>query len=905
MFEIRYLFNPFPMKVVLPWLMFLVLTACGGGSGGGEKSPSSGGDSGSNDLSEAEQSVKSGEALYAAQCASCHGQDGHAPGNLGLTTLTYSESHLTGVISDTMPPSKASTCVDDCASDIAAFIMVSFLGKPIEDEENKEDDEEDEPTPRDLNSFYSELIETDIVQAKCALCHNGDDIARDTNLILNKGENYAQDNLAAFSKYYTEQDNAHATILSKVRGGAAHGGGIQLACDEQAFKHFEDFLQLLNPQDSPGDLACSGDLFEEISLISARETLRRAAVIMAGRLPTDEEYELAETNTASLRGAIRNLMQGENFHEFLVRGANDRLLTEAMTGDGDLKFADRHDVHYPELSNRSYEANVAERAGDENAGPEFINLLGGFRYAGAMAPLKLIAHIVENDLPYTEILTADYTMVNPQSNIILNSGVEFDDTSDLTTFKPGQNQGQIFENSETTVIREDKALGPQVVTHGGFIDYPHAGLLNDIAILNRYPSTDTNRNRGRARFSFYQFLNYDIEKSAARTTDPEDLADTNNPTLNNPACTVCHTTMDPVAGAFQNYDDSGHYRGANGGLHSLPTSYTKIEDTLFQEGDLWYRDMLPPGFGDEGLITERDNSLQVLAQRFIADERFAQSAVVFWWPALMATPLEEAPEQITDSDYQAKLSIYEAQQETVVELAEQFVTGFNGGSAYNLKDLLVEMVMSHWFRAESTNSTLNNEQEISLANIGIGRLLTPEELALKTKTLTGTAWGELWEESRYDPRYDNLKNKFTTYYGGIDSFGITSRATDLTALMSNVALAQALEMSCPIAVTDLRRDTEDRLIFKNVNAHITPLTDALVVFDISNESSAEVLTGELVASQSGAMSVRFSIENPNGKREATSRRIFIDKFELKASNGVSVISMEGEDLRRQRCRFRW
>ena len=49
-----------------------------------------------------------------------------------------------------------------------------------------------------------------------------------------------------------------------------------------------------------------------------------------------------------------------------------------------------------------------------------------------------------------------------------------------------------------------------------------------------------------------------------RTTDPVALADTHNPTLHNRNCTVCHTVMDPVAGAFQNYSDEGHYKNRLG-----------------------------------------------------------------------------------------------------------------------------------------------------------------------------------------------------------------------------------------------------------------------------------------------------------------------------------------------------
>jgi len=906
MFEVRYLQNLLEFRKAFLALMTVLLSACGGG-GGTESS------------SEARVSSHPGAETYAYYCSGCHGSQGQGLSASALNDIAYPAEQLATTITDTMPPANIFACQGSCASDVADYILTAFVGENSggnggdtdsgdgSDDSNggsNNGDDADNGNPSDLTRFYTQFIEHNIVQVKCVQCHVGGGIARDTALVLNSGNDSATHNLNTFSNFYSADADSggstHAKILSKVRGGSAHGGGVQLTCDDEGFKNFEQFLQMLGGTSAPGDVICSGSLFDGVSLTSSRETLRRAALIVAGRLPTGDEYTQAEEGDSGLRAAIKGLMIGENFHEFLVRGSNDNLLTKALAGEGDLKFADRHDVHYPELSNRSYAANIAEREGDESAGGEFISLLNGFRYAGAMAPLKLIAYIVENDLPYTEILTADYTMVNPDSNVIFRSGVSFDDSEDLTTFKPGKNLGQILENSDTVVVREDKALGPQVLAHGGFIDYPHAGLLNDTGLLNRYPSTDTNRNRARARFVYYQYQNFDIEKSAARTADPDDLADTNNPTLNNPACTVCHIVMDPVAGAFQNYDDSGHYRGAAGGLNSLPTSYTKPADSLYQDGDLWYRDMLEPGFGSAGgaasAITERDNTLQILAQRMISNEQFSQAAVSFWWPTIMTAPLEDAPEQITDSDYQAKLITYEAQQETVSELAQQFSNGFYGGSPYNVKDLLVDMMISHWFRAESVSPSLSGEREISLASIGIGRLLTPEELALKTKALVGVAWGEITDESRIDPRYDNLNNTFTTYYGGIDSFGITARATELTALMSNVALAQALEMSCPIVITDFIRDASDRRIFKGISKYTTPLTDASAQFDIDRQDTPKVFNAELTITNAGDKAFRINMDNPSGSGNQNSRRVFIDKFELIAPNGSTVISLEGEDL---------
>ena len=64
-----------------------------------------------------------------------------------------------------------------------------------------------------------------------------------------------------------------------------------------------------------------------------RKTLRRAALIFAGRIPTEAEYASIYTSPTALRTTIRNLMTGPEFHDFLIRGANDRLLTDRYDGD--------------------------------------------------------------------------------------------------------------------------------------------------------------------------------------------------------------------------------------------------------------------------------------------------------------------------------------------------------------------------------------------------------------------------------------------------------------------------------------------------------------------------------------------------------------------------------------------
>ena len=209
-------------------------------------------------------------------------------------------------------------------------------------------------------------------------------------------------------------------------------------------------------------------------------------------------------------------------------------------------------------------------SGDEELIYQWIR---GISHGLAREPLELIAHVIENELPYTEILTADYTMVNPQLAVAYRSDVDFVDDSNIDQWQMAVTEG--YTRIDQSTVYENADDFGAYVSGGLPTVYPHAGVLNTLGWLSRYPSTATNRNRARSRWTWYHFLGFDIERSAPRTTDPEALADTDNPTLKNPNCTVCHEIMDPVAGAYQNYGDDGFYKDQYLGMDSLPELYKR------------------------------------------------------------------------------------------------------------------------------------------------------------------------------------------------------------------------------------------------------------------------------------------------------------------------------------------
>ena len=471
-----------------------------------------------------------------------------------------------------------------------------------------------------------------------------------------------------------------------------------------------------------------------------------------------------------------------------------------------------------------------------------------------------------------------------------------------------------FKPSEiVSYYRDDESKiwdGTRIVAPGDLAtDYPHAGVLSTTSYLIRYPTTATNRNRARSRWTYYHFLGLDIEKSAPRTTDPVALADTNNPTMHNPACTVCHTALDPLAGTFQDYGNEGYYRDQWGGMDSLDGQYKegvgglrkiavdaatyqsrqtvthtvwlqpgsrlairhydnngcgedgnqtcgrdlriddfhvrdvdgqvvdriewsdldahceydgqyeagsggdddhyrwwgwecheipvnvpqagsyelrltvwadqagdvvtsfKVGANLYQAGDTWYRDMRKPGIGDEP-APNADNSLQWLAKRIVADPRFSEATVKFWWPSVMGSDVVEPPSE-GDPDFQGRLLASNAQAAEVRRLAGAFRRGFGGGKRYNLKDLLTEVALSRWFRADSLADT-STVRTAALANAGARRLLTPEELSRKTVALSGFDWKRrretVWQLGK-PPNWTNAESEYGLLYGGIDSDG--------------------------------------------------------------------------------------------------------------------------------------
>ena len=345
-------------------------------------------------------------------------------------------------------------------------------------------------TSQSAAEVFARHVSGPVVQAKCVACHVVGGIAGAgiSRLQFEREANSEHQalNLQAFEDILAAVDDGAIYILNKIQG-VAHGGGAPVAAGTVEFTAMERFLALLGEEEVTAVALTPQTLFETVTMAPTRKTLRRAALIFAGRNPTDEEYAAAQGGAAALRATIRGFMTGPEFHEFLIRGANDRLLTER-----DFLIIGADLGGYYAFVNETYRRKKAAHDAGGTARAfrrQVVEWNDAVQHGFRRAPLALIAHVVENDLPYTEILTADYIMGNPWAARAYGATTDhFADPQDMHEFKPSSIEsyyrpGEGYEREYDHVVGAERIISPGPLITA----YPHAGILNTASFLSRYP----------------------------------------------------------------------------------------------------------------------------------------------------------------------------------------------------------------------------------------------------------------------------------------------------------------------------------------------------------------------------------------------------------------------------------
>ncbi len=395
----------------------------------------------------------------------------------------------------------------------------------------------------------------------CVACHKEGGVAINANAQFLLFDNDPYANYASMKSYL---EHSSALFLSKPTG-LNHQGGTFITLDSAEYQSFEIWMQKINDETciKSENSILESSYYQGTTLLSLEATYKKASLLLRGTLPNVNEVDLV------------NMMQGKGFDAFLMTSANDQLLVKKYLNENTQATEILDSYHYPELTKRfelsiikdtaasvAYnEALIQNAPADELetkrllaevAGAELDTSFSETQDALVYEPLRLIVDIVSNNRPYGEILTADYMMLNPYSAGSYGSTLSFSDMDDVEDYKKGKINKYNFY-----YLDNDTPVGLDSKTYDAL---PVAGLLTSPIFLARYPSTATNRNRARSRAVYKLFLGFDIESLAIRSMDPEELKKATNPSDSNSSCYACHIVMDPVAGAFYNWGDNGHFK---------------------------------------------------------------------------------------------------------------------------------------------------------------------------------------------------------------------------------------------------------------------------------------------------------------------------------------------------------
>lgn len=613
----------------------------------------------------------------------------------------------------------------------------------------------------------------EVVMSKCFACHNTQGVAAETDYVLKSPSEpgFIEHNVATIKRVASFERDGESQWLLKPTAQIPHDGGTVIGADSDEYKRLLGMVVRLK-----NDEVCepnAGSAFTGVELANAKVSLRKAALVLAGRLPTAEEIDRVEQGGfAELELVLDEMMTEQAFLAWVKTTYGDLFQTDFyVRNDGvDLLEDVYADPFWYETADKSLLTQYGLQSADE---------LGRFtNQAIAREPLELIAYVVENNLPFTDILAADYSVFTPFSARSFGAEmIEEWETNDPFEYKPGRYPSYTNSNGEQ-------------------VAFPHAGVLTNPMFLARWPTTATNRNRARARVFMLFFLGLDILKTAEQPVDQTKVTAL-NPQRDDPACVVCHKVVDPIAGTFQSF-------------HVVGDDDAQTEAWL-PEPD-WYSEMWPPGYGDQKLPLEQANyGLPWLAKRAIQDDQFALGAVYNAYRGLTGREPLIAPEDFSDPLYDAQFEAFLAQANTFRAIADQFKKG-----NYNFKIIVRELVMSPYFRAINSVK-LTEDEAVSLTDVGMGRLLTPEQLHNKILAVVGIPWG-----SSDNPRLTNTPRDlgdtgaYQLFYGGVDFTDVTTRITEPNGLMAAVGERMAIQMSCEAVPADMARLPAERILFPTI-----------------------------------------------------------------------------------------
>jgi len=328
--------------------------------------------------------------------------------------------------------------------------------------------------------------------------------------------------------------------------------------------------------------------------LSPTEHLTRASLALRGIRPSVADVQAVAADPTQLPAIVDRYLASPEFGDTIEDLHNEQLLLR---------------LEQPQFT-------MQPVAGTITAGSTFLQINSSVYEE----PLKLIRDVVTTDQPYTNIVTASYTMADG-----LVAGIW------------GYAHQSAPDQWEKTSYPDGRGA---------------AGILSTSAFYERWHSTGFNYNRGRANeisraLLCHDFLSSDIVvDTSIDLSNPDVVA---NAVVQNPSCAGCHQTLDPLASYL--FPFKGNL--VVGQITAYPVPWYQANQV-----NRWQTaNKRPPMyFGDAA------SGLSGLGQAIATDPRFARCAAIHFASYFTEVPADQLPadwiaqlqQQFVASNYSAK-----------------------------------------------------------------------------------------------------------------------------------------------------------------------------------------------------------------------------------------------------------
>ncbi len=632
-----------------------------------------------------------GGQLYSQQCSSCHGANGNGPTPI---SGALQRPDLQSYIKKFMPYGQKNKCGSQCAAKIVTWMKDTWetpsgggvpekpavekpvvekpvvekpvVEKPVVEKPVTEKPAVEKPAP--VEEVDEDIIAAgkSIYDAQCLSCHGSD----------GKGNTPLTSSLlrADLVEFITHTmpygvpgscDETCATYVSYYMIQAWGGSEEQPATE----------LPIINISDSIAALDSS----------KAYELLNKISLNLVARKPTDSEKQrLIDQGSVALESIVDEQLESDAFINRIKNTFNDLLLTEGKMKDAYHSVLRNYSWKSFDNASAEWVKDYSPQSGSNLTAKQYIRLRQYTSRGHVNAPLELIGHVIKRNLPFSEILTANYAMLNWYSakSYGLESVKKFRDLKPEDVYVPGFNKD------------------PEHYLPVNLPNVPSAGVLTTGVYMHRYPTTTSNVNRHRAYTLFKQFLDTDILAiSGERPGDGDSSHEV--PTLTDPSCTSCHQLMDPVASSFKNWISFA------GEARPYYTDKPKWDEST----------ILPVGFNGQTAPKGVD-ALPWVASKVVQDKRFSRAMVKAVYKQITGTAL--VPNTTDGVNFQSEA--YLNQQAYISVVADKFKT-----ENYDFKAMAKRLVLGKYSTGQH-DSTMEN------------LLITPSQLNKKIKATLGEGW---------------------------------------------------------------------------------------------------------------------------------------------------------------------